>query len=117
MKGIIIDGGSGDSLPVNTVVEIIGFVHDTVESFGTYAVCKGPQNRILRADIRDIKLDNEPIQQSNKEAYILFEGTCKMQGMIALNNNRLMNNESMAFTYKDFVELSEEVRGKLEEVE
>ena len=44
---------------------------------------------------------------------ILFEGQCILNGMIADNEQRKACNESMAYTYIDFIALQEEIHHRI----
>ena len=47
---------------------------------------------------------------------ILFEGQCHLNGMIADNGQRKACNESMAYTYIDFIALQEEIQQRIKDL-
>ena len=64
-------------------------------------------------------LDSPEPNQLSKETQvqaILFEGQCQLNGMIADNGQRKACNESMAYTYIDFIALQEEIQQRINDL-
>ena len=58
----------------------------------------------------------EPLSKGTQVQAILFEGQCQLNGMIADNEQRKVCNESMAYTYIDFIALQEEIQRRINEL-